>query len=53
MTNTVWLFMKWRNVNVEAAKAMVKDETLRYERKFQALRKRILPKQSTADFVET
>ena len=26
MTNAVWLFMKWRNVSVEAAKAKVKDE---------------------------
>jgi hypothetical protein len=42
MTNAVWLFMKWRNVSVEAAKVKVKDETIRYEREFQALRKEFL-----------
>jgi ophiobolin F synthase len=41
MTNAVWLFMKWRNVSVEAAKAKVKDENF-VTREFQALRKEFL-----------
>lgn len=33
-TNSVWLHMKWQNVDVVAAKEMVKQATWRYERRF-------------------
>jgi hypothetical protein len=34
MTNAIWLFMRWHNVDIATAKAMVRQATNKYEKQF-------------------